>query len=307
MARVIWKGSISFGLVHVPVGLYSAEQSREIHFSMLDREDLAPVGYRRYNKHTGEEVDWDRIVKGYEYEKGRYVVLDEEDFEQADVKATRTIDIQDFVDAAEIPLVHYDKPYYLEPQPGGEKVYALLREALERTGKVGVATVVLRSRQHLAALIPQGPLLVLELLRFADEVRPPEEIRAPERDQQDMGISVKEMDMAVRLVEGMAEPWDPSRYRDTYTDSLLRLIREKAEAGGVRPAPVEEVEETGRSVVDLMAQLRQSLEEARSRGGAAGGRTPEGRAGRSGRSAGMKPRPENGGDAGRRRNGGRRG
>lgn len=278
MARVIWKGSISFGLVHVPVGLYPAEQSREIHFSMLDREDLAPVGYRRYNKRTGEEVEWERIVKGYEYEKGRYVVLDEADFRQADVKATQTVDIQDFVDGADIPLTYFDKPYYLEPEKGGDKVYALLREVLARTGKVGIAKVVLRSRQHLAALIPRGRILVLELLRFADELRSPEEIRAPEADPEALGVSQKEMDMAVRLVEGMAEPWDPARYRDTYTESLLRLIEEKVAAGGVRPAEAAEEAPAGGKVIDLMAQLKQSLEQTRGRGGGAakpraGGRT----------------------------------
>jgi DNA end-binding protein Ku len=291
MARVIWKGSISFGLVHVPVGLYPAEQSREIHFSMLDKEDLAPVGYRRYNKRTGEEVEWDRIVKGYEYDKGQYVVLDEEDFKQADVKATQTVDIQDFVDAADIPLTYYDKPYYLEPQKGGDKVYALLREVLARTGKVGIAKVVLRSRQHLAALIPRGRILVLELLRFADELRSPEEIRAPEVDPEGLGISEKEMDMAVRLVEGMAEPWEPGRYRDTYTESLLRLIEEKVSAGGVRRPEAAEEAPAGGKVIDLMAQLKQSLEQTKGRGGGAkpraGGRT-------AGQRSKVKPKGEGG-------------
>src|SRR5690606_25953408 len=170
MPRGLWKGAISFGLVNVPVELFSAEKrSTELDLTMLDRRDLAPVGYKRYNKATGEDVPWSEIVKGYEYEDGKYVVLSEEDFRRANVEATKTVDIQAFVDAGEVPPLYFETPYYLVPGKRGEKAYALLREALKKAGRIGIATVVIRTRQYLAALIPYGDLLLMNTIRYAAE------------------------------------------------------------------------------------------------------------------------------------------
>src|SRR5919106_3920892 len=172
MARGLWKGAISFGLVNVPVELFSAEKrSSEIDLTMLDKRDLAPVGYKRYNKSTGEDVPWSEIIKGYEYEDERYVVLSEEDFRRANVEASKTVDIQAFVDAKEIPPYFFETPYYLAPGKRGEKAYALLRDAMKKAGKAGIATVVIRTRQYLAAVIPQGDVLLMNTLRYADELR----------------------------------------------------------------------------------------------------------------------------------------
>lgn len=276
MARSIWKGSIRFGLVNVPVGLYSAEAREDLSFTLLDRRDLSPVGYQRINKSTGEEVPWDDIVKGYEHEEGDYVVLGDEDFRQANPEATQTVDILTFVDAEAIAPMLFDRPYYLAPTAQGEKGYALLREALERTGKAGIALVVLRTRQHLAALLPHGDVLLLELLRFAHELRQPEEmdLDVPGRDLDELGISDKEVKMAERLIEGMVEEWDPEAYRDRYREDLLALIDRKVEAGETETvaAPVEE--EAGREpqVVDIMTLLKKSVAEVQGKDAARSGK-----------------------------------
>ncbi len=263
MSRVIWKGSISFGLVHVPIGLYAAESPNELHLSMLDNRDMSPVGYKRINKSTGEDVSWGDIVKGYEYEKGEYIVLGEEDFRQANVEATQTVEIVDFVDAAEIPLPYYDKPYYLEPMRKGEKGYALLREALRRTRKVGIAKVVLRSRERLAALLPWGEMLVLELLRYADELRDPAALKVPGDDLAALRISDKELDMAERLIDDMVVDWQPQKYHDAYRDDLMRLIDEKVRHGELKgAAPVGEAPPPpSADVVDIMSLLKKSVEQ----------------------------------------------
>ncbi len=268
MAQAIWKGSISFGLVHVPVAVYSGEQRNELSFTMLDKRNLSPVGYKRINKASGDEVSWDDIVKGYEYRKGEYVVLDEEDFRKANVEATQTVEIVDFVEAGAIPLSYYDKPYYLVPIQKGEKAYALLRETLKRTHKVGVAKVVLRNRQHLAALVAQGDMLVLELLRFPSELRDTAEYKVPGEDLAALGITQKELDMAQRLVEGMVEQWDPRKYKDSYREDLMRAIEEKARTGQVAAVEaVPEAEAPRAEVIDLMAQLKRSVEEAQKQRG----------------------------------------
>jgi len=270
-ARVIWKGSVSFGLVHVPVALYSAEQRSETHLSMLDRRDLSPVGYKRVNKTTGAEVPWEDVVKGYEYDKGQYVVLEDEDLERANVKATQTVEIAGFTDLADIPFMYFDKPYYLEPINKGEKVYALLRESLKRRKKAGIAKVVLRSRQYLAALVAQGDMLVLELLRYEHELRDPVQFSVPGHDLEALGIRPKELEMAERLVDDMSTAWDPSQYRDEYRDDLLALIEEKAGAGEVRArSGVEEVPR-GAEVIDLMSLLKRSVQEKGKKG--AGGKS----------------------------------
>ena len=176
MPRVLWKGAISFGLVHIPVGLYSAEKRNSFDLTMLDRRTMKPVGFKRYNKETGEDVSWDDIVKGYEYEKGRYVVLTDEDFRRANVEATQTVDILAFVDQDKIAPMFFETPYYLAPDKRGHKGYALLRETLKQTGKIGIANVVIRTRQYVAALIPVGNIILMNTLRYSNELRPADDL-----------------------------------------------------------------------------------------------------------------------------------
>lgn len=271
-ARVIWKGSISFGLVHIPVALYSAEQRDELNLSMLDRRDASPVGYKRINKTTGKEVQWENVVKGYEYDKGQYVVLEDEDFQQANVKATQTVEIVAFVDGADIPFMYYSKPYFLEPINKGEKVYALLRETLRSSGKVGIAKVVLRQREHLAAVLTQGDMLVLEILRFQYELRDPGQFTVPSADVADLGITKKELEMAQRLVVDMTEKWAPEQYHDEYRDDLLKLIEQKVSKGSVKKAPgVTASVPKSADVIDLMALLKRSVEQQDKGGKTSGG------------------------------------
>jgi DNA end-binding protein Ku len=218
------------------------------------------VGYKRVNKTTGEEVPWDEIIKGYEYEEGSYVALSEEDFRRANVEATQTVDIMSFVDARDVAPVHFDTPYYLSPAKRGEKGYSLLRETLKRSGKAAIANVVIRTRQHIAMLIPVGPMLVLNTLRYADEIRSMDEFELPE----DTKASAREVDMALRLVKEMAEKWDPSRYRDTYRDDILARIEKKVQAGEARqvaePEEAQAPRPKGADVIDLMALLKRSVQ-----------------------------------------------
>jgi DNA end-binding protein Ku len=221
------------------------------------------VGYRRVNKRTGKELVAADIVKGYEYSKGRYVVVTEEDMREANVKATQTVDIFAFVQAADVPPFYFERPYYLEPGKRGEKGYALLREVLERTGKVGLGSVVLHTRQHLALLIPVERMLLLNTVRYESEIRPRGELKLPGASLDKLGVSKKELDMAERLVEQMSEPWDPQRYRDTYREDLMARIKAKAKAG--KTHELTEGRATGEprksaQVIDLMALLKESLE-----------------------------------------------
>jgi DNA end-binding protein Ku len=264
MARSIWKGSISFGLVNIPVTLYPGEQRDEIHFTLLDRHDMSPVGYRRVNKQTGNEVDWEDIVKGYQYEKDQYVVLGEEELRHANVKATQSVEILDFVKTEQIPFVYFDRPYYLEPAPRiGEKGYALLRETLQRSGRAGIAQVVLHTRQHLAMLAPVGEVLVLNLLRYEHELRAPTDVKAPARNLAALRISRKEIEMAARLVEDMSVAWEPARYRDAYREDIRRFVEKKIAAGKtleIEPAEEPPAPRAAR-VLDFMTLLKRSIEE----------------------------------------------
>jgi DNA end-binding protein Ku len=270
MPHAIWKGSVSFGLVTIPVTLYPAEERRDLAFRMLDGRDMTPVKQRRVNERTGEEVPWDDIVKGYELEEGRFIVITDDDFRAADVEATQTIDVIAAVCAEEIDPAYFDKPYYLEPARSGRKAYALLREALRRAGRVALAKVVIRTRQHLAALIPDGPLLMLEILRYPHELRATDTLDLPAEDVAEAGVTDAELAIAAQLVETISRPFDPSagEYRDTYRDALLALIERKAEGGEVAEAavpPAEEPEGEGAEVVDIAALLKASLEAARAR------------------------------------------
>jgi DNA end-binding protein Ku len=262
MPRAIWKGSIAFGLVHIPVAIHSAANAKSLSFTLLDKRNFSPVGYERVNKKTGRKVDWDDIVKGYEYDKGEYVVLTDADFEAANVEATQTIDIVGFVDATHIPTLYYDAAYFLAPTKPGRKAYALLREVLEREGKVGIAKVVIRTRQHLAALTPYADALALILMRFADELRDPKELDLPGRNLKELGVSRKEIDMAEALVSGMAEEWRPAQYRDEYRDDLLRLIEKRAKDGQLNTISGEKPKKRRAKrpeVVNLADLLKQSV------------------------------------------------
>jgi DNA end-binding protein Ku len=262
MPRAIWKGSISFGLVQIPVGLYSAEESDELSFTMLDKRDLSPIGYERVNKKSGKEVPWADIVKGYEYEPGEYVVLQKEDFTRAAPEATQTIDIVDFVEREQIDPMYFDKPYYLAPQKPGAKGYALLREALQKSGKVGIAKVVIRTKQRLAAVIPHDEVLVLEVLRYPHEIRKTSGLELPGTGKK-AGADPREVDMALRLVEGMSGDFDPTKYRDEYYDALMEVIEEKAKTGQIEAIEAPALPKSPKGGArDLMSLLKKSLEEA---------------------------------------------
>jgi DNA end-binding protein Ku len=262
MARSMWKGAISFGLVHIPVELHTAVQNKDLDLTMLDRRDFSPIGFKRYNKGNGKEVVWDDIIKGYEYADNEYVVLSDEDLKRANVKATQTIDIQAFVDAQDVPLTYYEQPYYLAPGRGGDKVYALLRETLRKANKIAIANVVIRTKQHLCALVCIGDTIVLNTLRFPDELRSTEDLELPPKSARASGISDKELQMAMSLVEGMAEEWDPDQYHDTYREDVLALVKRKIKAKQTKtitlPEP-EEKETRSDNVIDLVALLKQSL------------------------------------------------
>ena len=265
MARGLWKGAISFGLVNVPVELFSAEKrSSELDLTMLDKRDLAPVGYKRYNKSTGEDVPWAEIVKGYEYEDGKYVVLSDEDFRRANVEAAKTVDIQAFVDVNDIAPLFFETPYYLAPGKRGEKAYALLRDAMRKAGKAGIATVVIRTRQYLAAVMPQDDVLVMDTLRYADEIKGVEELGVPNGTLQQK-VSAREIEMALRLIDDMSEKWQPEKFKDSYRDDLMARIQEKIRQGQTeeitQPGKAEN-EPAGAEVVDLMALLRRSVEKS---------------------------------------------
>ena len=265
--RAIWKGAISFGLVTVPIGLYSATKSEELKFRLLRASDLSPINYKRVAETDGREVPWDQIVKGYEYEKGKFVVLKDEDFKRVDLEATQTIDIIDFVELQQINPVHFMRPYYLEPQRGGANAYALLRDVLKDTGKAGIAKVVIKTRQHLAALKPNGDALVLELMHFADEIVDYSGLKIPSETK----AGRRELDMAKLLVEQMTTKWDPNRYTDEYRTALLDMIEKKIAAGGKElPAP-QRSQRAATNVVDLVSVLQESL--ARS-GKGSGGKKP---------------------------------
>jgi DNA end-binding protein Ku len=265
MPRPLWRGAISFGLVNIPVVLYSAEDRNSFDLTMLDRRNMKPVGFKRYNKETNKDVGWDDIVKGYEYEKDRYVVLTDEDFKRANVEATQTIDIVAFVEAEEIPPTYFETPYYLAPDKRGEKGYALLRETLKATNKLAIATVVIRTRQYLAALIPSDDVIVLNTLRYKNELKPVKNLDVPSRTLKTAGVSPREVEMAKKLVDEMTERWKPERYRDTYHEDLMKLIHKRIKAGKTEVITEIEVDEKEEKpakgeVIDLMALLKRSVQ-----------------------------------------------
>jgi len=259
----IWKGSLTFGLVHVPVEMKTAVRSDHISFRMLHAEDMSPIKYERVCQADGEPVPWSEIVKGYEYEKGKFVVLTDEDFKTAALEQSKTIDILDFVKQDEIDPRYFETPYYLVPAKGGEKPYALLREAIRKTGSVGIGKIIIRQTQHLAGVKVVGEALVLEIMRFANELVAADEFNFPSRE----AVRPQELQMAEQLVENLAEPFDPTRYTDEYRANLMRVI--KAKMKGKKPKLEEpEGEEPDSGVLDLMSRLRASLEEGAGKKGA---------------------------------------
>jgi len=269
--RTLWKGAITFGLVHIPIGLYSATAESGIDFDWLDKRTMDPVGYKRVNKKTGEEVAKDDIVKGVKVPGGDYVVLTPEEIAKAYPRTTQTIDIEAFVDADEVPFVYLERPYYVAPINKGEKVYALLREALKQTNKVGIARVVIQTKQHLAVLIPCGPALILNLLRWGGEIRAWDDLQLPPSDAKAAGVREPELKMARQLIEGMTEHWSADRFRDSFREEILTLVEAKARAGQTEHVePVEkEAAGGGADVIDLTELLKRSL-----RGGKAAAQAP---------------------------------
>ena len=263
MPRSIWKGAISFGLVHIPVALYPASLEDDINFDWLDKRSMDPVGYKRVNKRTGREIEKENIVKGIEHSDGEYVVISDDEIKKAYPKTTQTIEIEAFVEANAIPFLHLERPYYLEPSgKGSEKVYALLREALHDAGKIGIARVVLSNKQHLAAVIPAGPLLVLNTLRWAAEIRPADELNLPEAGKKAAGLKETELKMAKQLIEDMSAKWNAEDYADHFREAVMTLVDKKVKAGETRAVtPLEDVpaEATRSNVIDVTELLKRSL------------------------------------------------
>jgi DNA end-binding protein Ku len=258
--RAIWKGNISFALVTIPISLFSATRRNELSFHYLHKNDLSTVSYKRFCDAEDKEVAWEEITRGYEYEKGQYVEITDEDLEQADVEHSRTIRIQEFVNEDEIDPLYFDKPYYLEPQKGGEHAYALMREALAQSKRIGIAKVVLKSREHLAAVKTVGEMITLQTMRFAHEIVDASELNFPKKIE----VSKKEMDLANMLIDSMADKFDPEKYKDDYYLKVQEVIQMKIE--GVMPKAPPVVKKAPGKVVDLMEILKQSLKEAEKKG-----------------------------------------
>ena len=267
--RTIWKGAITFGLVHIPVGLHTATTESGVDFDWLDRRSMDPVGYKRINKRTGKEIESKDIVKGVEYEDGQYVIISPDEIAEAYPRTTQTIEIQQFVEAAEVSFVYLERPYYVAPINKGQKVYALLRDTLVKSGKIGIAKVVIQTKQHLAALIPMGDALVLNLMRWGDDVKSVEGLDLPKAGAKSMSPSASELKMAKMLVEEMSAAWDPADYQDEFKAAIMGLVEQKVKAGKTETViePQEETPAYADNVIDLTELLQRSL-----RGGASKGR-----------------------------------
>jgi DNA end-binding protein Ku len=274
MPRALWRGALSFGLVYVPVELYTASRDNTLPLHMLDSRDFSPVGYQRINKRTGKEVDWNNVVKGFEYKKGDYVVLTDADFKHANVKASETIEVETFCDAEDIPYLYYEKPYYLAPAKGGSKVYSLLRQAMSATGKVAVGTFVMHQRQHLCAVSPLESSLILLTLRFQDEIVP-----ASERQTDSARVTSSELSMAKQLIQHMSGKFVPSHFKDTYRSDLRRRVQEKIRNKEKHALDVEPPasERPKAEVIDLMAALKASLSKRKGRPRTQSKQAPKGR------------------------------
>jgi DNA end-binding protein Ku len=273
MARPIWNGTISFGLLNVPVQLHSGERSVDLHFRMLDSRDNTPVRYERVNSETGEEVPWKEIVKGFEYTKGSYVVIDEQDIRKAAPESTETVEIEAFCDRDEIDPMYFEKPYYLVPSKKAEKGYVLLREVLAKTNKVGIARVVIRTRQYLAALSPRGDALMLDLMRFPQEIVKADEFELPKGNSKSYRVTPAELSMATQLIEAMTKKWSADDYQDEFRAKLRKIIddqiaRQKGKKVREQTEEAEPAEATT-NVVDFMELLKRSLHKDGKKGGRA--------------------------------------
>ncbi|MEA9712871.1 Ku protein [Xanthomonas campestris] len=263
MARPIWTGTLSFGLLNVPVSLMSGERKVDLHFRMLDSRDKKPIRFERVNADTGDEVPWKEIVKAFEYDKGSYVIVEEQDIRSAAPESHETVEVETFVDAADIDPRYFEKPYILVPGKKAEKGYVLLRETLRDTGKVGIAKVVIRTREYLAAVMPQGDALILLLLRYQQEVVDPEDFKLPSGAVSEYRITAKEQEMAKQLIESMSGKWQPEDYHDEFRGKLEQILRKRIQAkGGTtqvddEPAPHEDATT---NVVDFMSLLQKSLQ-----------------------------------------------
>ncbi|BEP64957.1 Ku protein (plasmid) [Variovorax sp. V213] len=260
-SRTLWKGAITFGLVHIPVGLHTASTEQGVDFDWLDKRSMDPVGYKRINKRTGKEIDKDDIVKGFEYEDGKYVVISPDEIEAIYPRTTQTIEIQRFIDAHEIPFVYLERPYYVAPINKGQKVYALLREVLAKTGKVGLAKVVVSTKQHLAVLVPAGEVLVLNLLRWGDEVKSLAGLDLPAAGVKGAKVTASEMKMAEQLVKDMSGKWDPDEFKDEFKHAVMKVVQKKVKAGDTETViePEEEAPAQGAEIIDLTELLKRSL------------------------------------------------
>ena len=276
MARSVWKGAISFGLVHIPVALYPASREEDIDFNWLDKRSMDPVGYKRVNKRTGKEITKENIVKGVKQDEGEYVVLDDEEIRKAYPKTTQTIQIEQFVPADQISFVYLEKPYYLEPVGKSEKVYALLREAMADAALIGIARLVMHNKEHLAALLPAGPALMLGTLRWANEIRPADELKLPPEGKTATGLKEAELKMARQLIQEMSADWQPQSFRDEFAEAIRALVARKAKAGEAQT--VEPLEDSpdygGANVVDLTELLKSSLAHKSARPGKSGTAAP---------------------------------
>lgn len=259
MARGLWKGTLGFGLVSIGVELYSGEQSKSLDLDMLDKRDHSRIGYKKYNKTTGEEVESDVIVKGYAVSKGRYVILSDEDLKKANPRKSQTIDVIGFAPATDIDLVYFDKPYIVGPLKGSEKAYALFVKTLEETDQVGIAQVVIRTKQYMAALYPYKGAVMVHLLRYHDEVKQPADVGIPEESEARKNIRPQELAMAKQLVDSMAMDWNPEEFRDTYREDVMQMIHERAESPDEGTVTAAEVEAPEPRVLDLMTALKGSL------------------------------------------------
>ena len=268
MARPIWQGQIAFGLVNIPVGLYSVEKRTDVNFHLVDSRNSARVRYERINEETGEEVPWDKVAKAYEYDGGNYVVLTDKEVEKAAVEMTKTIEIEEFVPLEDIDPLYFSKPYYLVPTKGGEKGYVLLREALSASGRAGICHVVIRTRQYLAAVVARGDALVLDLLRYDRELRKPDEFELPGHGLKKLKVSPKEVKLAGQLIEGMTGEWDPAAFHDTSREVLMKIIEAKIEKGETEHIEKEAPEEEERTTVNFMDALKKSLRHAPSKSAA---------------------------------------
>jgi DNA end-binding protein Ku len=262
MARPLWSGSISFGLLNIPVSLVSAKEGDSISFSLLDKRDFSRIGYKQYNKKTGKDVPKREIVKGFEYEPEHFVVMTDKDFERANPKATRTIEIADFVKIDELDPLLFEKPYYLLPAKNGEKGYMLLEKVLQRSKRVAIGQIVLHRKQRLVSIMPRGKYLVCEVLRYPREVMDVGEFKELSEKVKSIPVSKRELEMAEKLVEGMTADWDPDKYKDTYYDDVMKRIRAKVRSGGsVESDEPEEAAPKPSGVLDLMPLLKKSLAE----------------------------------------------